>query len=159
MGDSTPPIISQEELHASRYLRPEHRGCGLLKISEGIVIKYGEYISMSEAETMHLLSFKAPTVPIPRLRNAYSIAGVGYIAMDYIEGRTLFECWSTMTEEEQKRVVYQLRQHISEWRRIEGDYFGSVDKGPCKERLFSHVYDDSNKTYGPFPTRQEYNRG
>ena len=41
--------------------------------------------------------------------------------------------------------------------RSKGDFFGTVDAGPCKEPFYSHVNGKyERKTYGPYATRDEY---
>ena len=89
IGDSPPPIVSAEELVGAKNLRPNHPGSGIIQISPSTVVKFGHQVDMSEAETMHLLARKVPGVPIPKLNNAYSIAGVGYIVMGKAFGRVL----------------------------------------------------------------------
>ena len=160
IGDSPPPIVSAEELVGAKNLRPNHPGSGIIQISPSTVVKFGHQVCMSEAETMHLLARKVPGVPIPKLKNAYTIAGVGYIVMEYIRGKRLGECWKTMGKVEKSAVVTQLQQYVSSWRRITGFHFGTVNDGPCKERLFNHpYYPDIEESYGPFKTRKEYNCG
>jgi aminoglycoside phosphotransferase (APT) family kinase protein len=159
MGDQPPPILSLNELFAAQSLYPDYVAPGIIRISETLVMKFGKRTRMSEAETMHLLSRKAPSVPVPKLRNAYAIAGVGYILMDYVNGSMLGDCWEDMNEDQKKSIVTQLKQHVSSWRLIEGSFFGTVDHGPCRERLFGHSYEYPGESHGPYLSRPDYNRG
>lgn len=159
MGNSPPPIVTAEELFAAKSLRPNRLGSGIIQISPSTVVKFGRHVSMSEAETMDLLARKVPHVPIPKLKNAYAIAGVGYIVMEYSRGNLLGDCWSSMRPVQRQVVATQLQQYVSSWRRIRGPYFGTVNGGPCKERLFNHSYENADKSYGPYTTRKDYNRG
>jgi hypothetical protein len=91
---------------------------------------------------MRLLRERAPSVPVPQVYNAYRIGNISYILMEFIPGQTARECWKTLSETEKDSVIAQLRQYVTTWRSIKGDFFGSVDGGPCQESIWKHPWEN-----------------
>ncbi|KAK2758653.1 hypothetical protein FQN54_003343 [Arachnomyces sp. PD_36] len=159
MGDSSPPIVSADEIAVSEDLCPERvHGSKILQLPDSRILKVGQGVGMGEAEAICLVS-RETNVPVPRVHNAYMIGIVGYILMDLVHGISLTDCWSRLLDKEQKSIVEQLRGYVDELREIEGEFIGGVDGGPCDEVLFKHPWGQTSPTYGPFSTRQEFNKG
>lgn len=133
-------------------------GSKILQLSDSKILKVGSDVGMGEAEAICLVSRKT-SVPVPQLHNAYMIGDVGYILMDKVPGTPLTNCWDNMSGEEQGSVVEQLRKYVNELRSIEGEFIGAVDGGPCDEVLFKHPWGPTSPTYGPFWSRQDFNKG
>lgn len=159
MGDNPPPIVSAEEIKATKDLYPDRiHGSKILQLSGSRILKVGRNVGMGEAEALCLVSEKT-SVPVPQLHNAYTIGDVGYILMDLVQGIPLTDCWDRMSDEEQQSIVEQLRMYVNELRSIEGEFIGAVDGGPCDEVLFKHPWRSNSPTYGPFWSRRDFNKG
>lgn len=108
---------------------------------------------------MHLLAQEAPDVPVPHVCNAYKIGDVSYILMEYIPGPTLGKCWNTLSALEREAVASQIRQHVASLRQIRGQFYGAVGRGPCEDSIFKHAYTLPQLPYGPYESRQDFNKG
>jgi hypothetical protein len=159
MGDNPPPIVPIHEIETTKDLFPGRiHGSKILLLPDSRILKVGHNVGMGEAEALYLVS-KKTNVPVPRLHNAYMIGDVGYILMDMVQGVPLTYCWDKISDEERGSVIQQLRIYVTELRGIEGEFIGAVDGGPCDEILFKHPWGSGSPTYGPFWSRQEFNRG
>ncbi|RAL00708.1 uncharacterized protein BO80DRAFT_382876, partial [Aspergillus ibericus CBS 121593] len=159
MKEQARPIVTREEIQNARDLCP-HRisGCKILEISDSVILKMGPVVSMGEAEAMCLVR-QSTSVPVPEVINAYMIEDVGFIVMQKIPGTLLAKCWDDLPDESQQSIMKQLRVYMSEWREIQGDFFGAVDGGPCDDIIFKHPWGKQSDQYGPYRTRQEFNQG
>ncbi|KAK2742899.1 hypothetical protein FQN57_005029 [Myotisia sp. PD_48] len=156
--DTRPPLVTDSEIRLAENLCPDKIGPSIYRISESRVLKFGRAVHLDEAEALCLLHRRAPSVPVPRVYNAYQLGDVSYIVMDYIHGQSLGDCWNGLSEGEKRSVIAQLRKHIKTWRAIKGEYYGSVGRGPCRDALFLHGYTHIG-LYGPFKSRPEFNEG
>lgn len=88
----------------------------------------------SEALLMDLVH-QQTSIPVPAVRRTVKYHrsrvfpdGVrhdwddGFFAMEYVRGQTLAACWSTLSLWSRLRVVWELRQHIRELRRVQSPF-------------------------------------
>lgn len=122
-----------------------------------MVLKMGPVVSMDEAEAICLVA-KSTSVPVPEVINAYTIEDIGFIVMKKISGISLAKCWDNLNDDSQYRIMRQLRDYMAEWREIQGDFFGSVNGGPCDDIIFKHPWGKQSYRYGPYCTRKEFNQ-
>lgn len=153
-----PQIITPQEIELAHDICPSKLGSRVLQLSSSKVLKFGVDVHLGEADAMHLVAHKTPEVSIPRVYNAYKIGNMGYIVMDYIPGPTLAQCWTTLSVEDRETIQLQLHQYISSFRQIKGTFYGTSDGGPCHS-IFMHEYRPPRVFYGPFQSRQDFNKG
>lgn len=159
VADSPPPIVPTDEIQAAKDLFPDRvHGSKILQLPDSKILKVGRDVGVGEAEAICLVS-RRTGVPVPQVHNAYMVGDVGYILMDKVPGTPLTDYWDKMSDEEQGSIVEQLRKYVNEMRNIEGEFIGSVDGGPCDEVLFKHTWGPASPTYGPFWSRQDFNKG
>ncbi len=146
-------IVSQEELKkAKRFgqLVPVY------KIDPKTIVKSGQSVRMSEAETMKFVRDRT-SIPVPQVYNAYTDEQSGHvrIVMEFIEGDNLDTVWDTYTDVEKESIISQLHGYMDELRQIKGSYVGSVDGSWCND----HYFDNDRGGYGPFANEAKFNRG
>ncbi|GIJ83257.1 hypothetical protein Asppvi_002076 [Aspergillus pseudoviridinutans] len=122
MGHQTPLIVTLDEIRNAKDLCPRSMGgWKILVINPSTILKVGPMVRMGEAEALCLVRERT-SVPVPKVFNAYTIGGVGFLVMEKVPGIPL------------------LQGFIQEWRQIDGPLFGSVDGGPCEDVFFKHSW-------------------
>ena len=126
------------------------------KINSQTVVKSGQSVRMSEAETMKFVRERT-TIPIPQVLDAYTDeqSGMVRIVMEFIEGDNLDAAWDKYTDAEKESVVSQLHGYMGELRQIKGSFIGSVDGFWCND----HYFDNNRGAYGPFADEAAFNQG
>ena len=81
------------------------------------------------------------------------IDDMGFTLMAKVEGTTLSRCWEQLSEDTKDRIAKQLHVYVEEWRRIEGQFYGTIDGGPCEDIVFKHPFRGEPLPYGPYKTR------
>ena len=94
------------------------------------------------------------SIPVPNVRQlVVSPAQFGlentYIVMDYIEGETLDECWSKLGFLTKLKVVWKLRNYVSQLKRVRATIPGPVDGSECIGFYFTET------GAGPFSTYED----
>ena len=87
-------------------------------------------------------------IPVPQPRYPYLQR---WIAMDFVDGTMLFECWSSLTWWMQLRVACTLRGYIRQLRRLKGDRPGPLTDGIIDNNV---LFDD--QTVGPFASSTHF---
>ncbi|RYP79237.1 hypothetical protein DL769_003060 [Monosporascus sp. CRB-8-3] len=146
-------LVSQEELEKAKRFGPF---VPVYHIDPKTIVKSGESVRMSEAETMKFVRDRT-SIPVPQVYNAYTDEESGHvrIVMEFIEGNNLDEVWDTYTDTGKESVISQLRGYMDELRQIKGSYIGSVDGSWCND----HYFDNGRGEYGPFASEAEFNSG
>ncbi|KAI9827421.1 MAG: hypothetical protein M1819_006962 [Sarea resinae] len=118
-----------------------------------IVLKYGRYVSLSEAHAMEFVS-RNSQVPVPRVVAAFeSRHGCRYMFMTRIKGTPLSDVFDEMDEETKDDVLRQLRMYIQELREIRpptSGFVGATDLTPLHDE---RVYQGA---LGPFENVKEF---
>ncbi|WEW56739.1 hypothetical protein PRK78_002189 [Emydomyces testavorans] len=153
-----PPIVPVEEIDALLHHKIAPR---ILRLpGTNHVLKYSRFVDLVEAETLVMLAERLPSLPIPRVHNAYRIGDISYIIMDYIPGLTAARSWKELSLQDRNLMISQLRTHVTSLRTLTAPYIGSVGEGPCRDSLFCHPYDWQRKvSYGPYYSRRDFNLG
>ena len=103
-------------------------------------------MDVPEAQTLQYIK-ESTTIPVPSATSDQP----GVIVMDYVEGRTLEDCWTQLSEEEQQGIAEQMRDIVHQLRGLKGSYIGAVNRGPAVDlRKFRY-------TGGPFNSESEFN--
>lgn len=147
-------VITPEEL--AQATRIGNSMSPVFRIDAKTVVKTGDCVRLAEAEAMKLVREKT-TIPVPKVYNAYINNATGHplIVMDFIEGDCLVDIWDGMDDEQKQHVTEQLRDHLSQLRKIEGSFIGSVDGTACEDPLFT----DDLGAYGPYENEAMFNQG
>ncbi|EJD48035.1 kinase-like protein [Auricularia subglabra TFB-10046 SS5] len=124
--------------------------------SLGLMMKHGAAASVAEAQCMwavrHLLGDK---VPVPEVYGWCTDDATGelFIYMELVPGVTLAEAWPLFSEPQRLHVCGQLRDMLSNLRRLQQDthangrFVGNISGGPLADCIFAH---EALKPAGPF---------
>lgn len=107
----------------------------LLYCRQNLLVKFnGEVNQMAEAQTLWAVRhyFKG-AIPVPEVYGWRQDArGTVFIYMEYVQGRTLEECWPTATDKEKEGIAEELKRHIDMLRTLSspnkfiGEYYSTV---------------------------------
>lgn len=128
--------------------------------SLGLAVKYGADVTILEAETQVVVREKLQgRVPIPKVFGWEEDGEQGFLYMELVEGDTLMERWSGLSEDEIRGVCGELRGMVESVRGLEqddGPYIGeftqytpfstgltappigSLNKQPLKDIFLTH---------------------
>lgn len=137
---------------------PDTTGAVVQRIDDDTVVKFGHDVSLSEAAAMVIVA-RNTSVPVPSVKSAYILDGVGYIVMSFEEGISLATHWPLAAPDQRQHVITQLRDYFSQIRTIKEDYIGGADHMPCMDGFFRQYWEDPNHSYGPYESEQEFNEG
>ncbi|KAL4755644.1 uncharacterized protein BDW70DRAFT_154769 [Aspergillus foveolatus] len=109
-----------------------------------------------EAEVLQLVASKS-NIRAPRVhRSLYFMddtkyfGTIGYIVMDYIDGKPLDGCWTVLSNEQKMDVARQAAHMIIEMQSIKLFKPAPIGGGPCRGRFFTHY------SAGPFKDAAEF---
>ncbi len=154
------PLPSTEEIEAQAELRPKHFPCQyVVRAGEHFCVKYGWLVRPIEGHNMLYVRIKTG-ISVPRVYAIYQQEDAKgrqctYIVMEYIDGQTLGECWSTLDLKVKEAIASQLHDFLGQLRRLPPpDGFGSLDNGPLYDGLFL-TEEEQPKINGPFKTEDD----
>nr|POE79505.1 hypothetical protein CFP56_07570 [Quercus suber] len=139
----------------------------IVKVSPHLVVKYGQSVKVTEAETLLFMERVAPGIPAPRLHACYKIGPYDrdmtewrsaydtYIVMDFVEGECLDKVWDDIDEQGKAEIATQLHAYTREMRSITQEKestIGSVAHGPLQDWIF-----ENHSSQGPFANEEEFN--
>ncbi len=127
-----------------------------MRVHEHAVLKYGHRVHLAEARNMQFVQERTD-IPIPAVIDAWETGisetddgeGIGYILMEYIEGRLVSDIWSTLDIHVQHEIHSQIENYIQKLRSIRMDSPGPVGGGLSCAPLFTDY------GAGPFKSRQD----
>ncbi|KAK2758823.1 hypothetical protein FQN54_003515 [Arachnomyces sp. PD_36] len=131
---------------------------GMRRLDDTTIVKYGTQIQLAEAEAMHLVSTQT-SIPTPKIEAAYVLDGRGFIVMSYEEGRGFAEYWEDASEDEREGLIAQLKDYVSQMRKIKGPFIGGVDGSACRDAVFAWDWKPDSHEYGPYKDQEELNEG
>ena len=134
---------------------PEPR---IRRLSPSLIIKYGPRIGVAEAEAMYLVATQT-TIPTPRLEAAYRYEGEDYIIISYEHGLSFPYWWDNAPEDQRENAIGQLKDYVSQLRKIKGSFIGGIDHTPCRDAIFDWDHPDRIQEYGPYADEQAFNEG
>ncbi|KAJ5189667.1 Aminoglycoside phosphotransferase [Penicillium cf. griseofulvum] len=137
-----------------KRIRP--REGNVLMLTDGICVKYGRRVHLSEASTMRFIS-QHTSIPVPKVLCAFTRSGWTYIVMERIRGDIIGEGWVNRSEDSKAKLLSQLAEKIREMRELqpsEGNTVSSVDGGS----LFDCRIPGPSLRFGPFDSIQNFHR-
>lgn len=75
--------------------------------------------------------------------------------MEYVEGDGLQNVLGGLTDEQQLKIVSQLRRYLAELRSLKGHFIGSADRSACYDPIFCEGSED----FGPYKSEAAFNEG
>lgn len=103
------------------------------------------------------LAFSQTSIPVPKVYRSFNIATesgyfstMGYIVMDYVEGRCLADCWDGLDHGERENVVSQVISAIKQMQSVQCENPGPISGGVCQGTWFTDY------SAGPFENRIEF---
>ncbi|KAL6299845.1 kinase-like domain-containing protein, partial [Sparassis latifolia] len=117
------------------------------KVTETLVVKYGQHISLPEVAAILYVSAYT-SIPVPQIHGAYEYKSELFLFMEFIPGRTLKDALPDMTAASKDALTEQLRVHMNSLRSLRGTYIGGLGCTPCFDHIFA---DEPPSDYGPFP--------
>ncbi|EEP81733.1 predicted protein [Uncinocarpus reesii 1704] len=151
-------ILDPKDLETFPELYPGKGGARIVPIADGMLVKYGPGVRLAEAEALHLAS-TSTTIVTPQLIAAYILEDVCYIIMSYEEGAVLSDLWERTTQEQQDKIVSQLRDAVNQMRAIKGDYIGGIGHVACQDPIFDAGWAPQGCVYGPYESEEAFNEG
>ncbi|RAK79511.1 uncharacterized protein BO72DRAFT_446325 [Aspergillus fijiensis CBS 313.89] len=154
--------ISDESPAEVLYTAPALHDLGQItvaRLSKSLALKGGGNVLPSEAATLRMIASKTG-IRAPRVHRSFQVQDdtkyfgtMGYIVMDYIDGRPLDTCWEDLGDEQKMDVSKQDAAMITEMQRIQlPGPPGPIGGGPCRGRFFTHY------SAGPFGDISEFER-
>ncbi|KAF7855965.1 hypothetical protein EAF04_009921 [Stromatinia cepivora] len=134
--------------------RFRHRGPGVLNISSGICVKYGELKTLAEASAMKFIG-EHTSIPVPKIYCSFVRKGKTYIVMERIRGEYIARGWALRTPESQAKILSQIREMIAEMRKLTPTTLriANVDGG-----ILYDVRINGPAEFGPFENTNEFHR-
>lgn len=152
--DGSPPYYVSGQPIPRSFIRKSNRldpsfAAQVYRLNASTIAKTGDGVNMSEAATLRYVR-QHTSIPVPEVFESYIHPETGHpcIIMEYIEGKTLDEEWSTYSGEEEKKVIGQLKGYIGQLRSIDAQKIGTVDGGRVQDQFFDD--DDEPRMVGPF---------
>ncbi|KAI1949003.1 hypothetical protein LOZ12_002726 [Ophidiomyces ophidiicola] len=101
--------------------------------SLGLFVKYGADVTIVEAQTQMMVREKLQgQVPVPEVFGWAEDGGQRFIYMSLVEGETLQERWSDMSNNERRAICKELKHLVKTWRALGQDghdrYISSLGK-------------------------------
>jgi aminoglycoside phosphotransferase (APT) family kinase protein len=122
-----------------------------VRISGNRVVKSGPNLRLHEAETLRFIAANT-TIPVPKVHNVrWENGRITAITMDYIPGNRLDEAWDNMQPDQKLLVARELHQHVSQLRKLKGEYIGAVGRGKAVVGQYISLEG------GPFDSEQLFN--
>ncbi|KAJ6618815.1 kinase-like domain-containing protein [Mycena sp. CBHHK59/15] len=126
-------------------------GASIVQISPDKVVKS---VCVHATEAFNMEFVRAHTgINVPAVHLVFARAGVTYIVMDYIRGRTVQEAWDSLDGPQRHSVVSQVASALAELRSLPP----STIPGPCgsdgKSKLRGRYFTDYGA--GPFRTHHD----
>ncbi|KAL2138109.1 hypothetical protein VTI28DRAFT_7466 [Corynascus sepedonium] len=162
------PLPSIEEIEAGQEMGPEKciAGQRVVRVGQHFVVKHGWWVRPVEGLNMLYVSDHT-TVAVPHVYAIYQQEDAKgrrctYIVMEYVDGRPLNECWSSLGSEVKETISSQLRGVLDQLRKLpppssdedddDAPVFKSVDNGPLHDGLFWTEGEEVPEINGPFRT-------
>ncbi|TDL21576.1 kinase-like protein [Rickenella mellea] len=126
----------------------------VLRISPDTVVKIGMVDDLPPAEARSMDVVRTHTsIPVPAVRRYITSGHFIYLAMEYIEGETLHECWHRLSWWRRFRIAWTLRGYIEQLRniRVKGVEVGPISDSPAK--CIGRYFTDYGA--GPFSSHAE----
>ncbi len=133
-------------------LRDSH-GCRIQRIGD-TVVKSGPTVESAEATALELISRRLD-VPVPRFHSTSTrLDGTTSISMDYVDGHTLSDIWTSLSNEQKLAIAEQLRVIVIAMRSLqpENNTIGSCGGGPTIDIRRYSIYKG-----GPFADEDAFN--
>ncbi|KAJ8069368.1 hypothetical protein OCU04_003022 [Sclerotinia nivalis] len=133
------------------------------------MIKYGPEVNLIEGENMLFVNRETKsTVPVPQVYAIYAVPGrcprtnreedTNYIIMEYIEGKTLKDEWSSLSVQQKDNLSAQLRKYVNQLRSLPSPgYYGSIGRRGLLDCIFWTGDNSCEPLDGPFDTEDEFN--
>ncbi|GIK00428.1 hypothetical protein Aspvir_004453 [Aspergillus viridinutans] len=153
--------LSRDQLiHALDAAPPlwENGGVRIVRVSSGVVVKYGSDVHIWEAANMRFVA-QHTNIRLPTVLDAWETNGesghedtICYIAMSYIRGQQLDEVWPTLSDASRCDIQQQLHQFIQELRLLKSDKPGPIGGGVSNGAFFTDY------GAGPFVSQEDMER-
>ncbi|ESZ93188.1 hypothetical protein SBOR_6420 [Sclerotinia borealis F-4128] len=141
-------------LASIKIVKHFRRNNGVLNISSGICVKYGQLKTLAEASAMKFIG-EHTSIPVPKTYCSFVHKGRTYIVMEMIRGDYMGRGWVYRTPESKARIHSQLRDMIAEMRRLvpTTSRIANVDGGILLDgRIMGPMQ------FGPFENTNEFHR-
>jgi hypothetical protein len=79
--------------------------------------------------------------------------------MSYEQGQPLETFWESASESQQRKVIVQLKDYVTQMRALKGEFIGGLDHSPCKDGIFDADWGDTRHDYGPYESEAAFNEG
>lgn len=139
-------------LRTTSRLYPPYGSC--IQISRNIIVKRDRFVHLTEAATMNFVAANT-SIPLPRVHCAFVHNNIAHIVMERIDGQSLANAWPSLSDQDKKSILTQLRPMVQELRAIKPPPQTGVQSctdGSLTDSRIPHC----QPRFGPFKTIQEF---
>lgn len=153
-NDNTPALPTADEIRVCPDILQTRSAATVVGVNDKIVVKFGGGVDVSEGQALVYLERHAPDIPAPRLYAMYYNSCELFLIMERAPGEPLDKIWSSLNDDEKRKVTAKLRHIFDSMRQIEcpwPDFFGGLDVGGLHHPIFWPQGAGVDKKYlGPF---------
>lgn len=118
----------------------------IVKISDGIVVKYGGSVNLYEAQVMEYITKE--NIPVPKIYSYFKHGNINYIIMEEVQGVSLDSIWDSLTDDGRTKATKDIMDIITQLQRVEADSVGRLNGGSCPDGIFEPLVDNGVKVVG-----------
>lgn len=137
MAEETTPSIAAIT-QSTNFLSASNASVPVVRVGEKFAVKYGRSVDLLEAQNLSYVASHS-NVPVPEVYGMWFEDSTNrkFIIMESVDGQTLAQAWPNLALFEKENVVDQLREALSELRKIpSAGYIGSVHEQGCADGIF-----------------------
>lgn len=114
----TEATVLKLKFRLARHRFPGARAEGIIRISQDTIVKFSSVEGhVTEARTLDFIASNT-TIPVPRVKDTFWVGQIAYIAMQFVEGVHLDRAWKTMSSQQRKDVLVQLKGYMEQLRAL-----------------------------------------
>jgi hypothetical protein len=137
-SERPPDLSSRKEIEDGIELATRVYESELVKvafITDSVVVKYGSRVQLWEAQNMHHVA-SLPHMRVPKVFDAWETEEIGYIVMEYIDGRSLRDIWPVIPLDQRLDIYRQTQSMIEVLRQHKLSQPGPIGGGPSNRQTF-----------------------
>nr|POF06968.1 hypothetical protein CFP56_31592 [Quercus suber] len=155
------PTVRQLPSPSSILQQSPNSASGVVKLSHlNLAVKFNSssYLRLEEAQTLRAIRLAFPNgeIPVPEVFGWRQHEGNNFIYMQLIQGQTLREAWSSLSQTNREAICVQLSDVVRSLQRLTHDrpglLIGSINGGSVQDRFFKLDFEK-----GPFLDIQSFN--
>ncbi|PPQ64878.1 hypothetical protein CVT26_002596 [Gymnopilus dilepis] len=127
---------------------------GIYVLRNGLFPKTGTLVRLQEALSMQFIS-RNTAIAVPRVFDVFSINGKVHILQEFIAGHVLEDVWHTLSSEQQRNCVVQLKEFLDQMRALKPPHPECVQAIDGSGLIDTRISPD---VWGPFDSHADFHR-